>query len=247
MRFRPLTFPGSSLTQLRPCASALRAGLLTLLLCAASTPAAADAVLSFIPQSGRLANPQDQSVGWEFDVASPITVIGLSWYDQGGDGLNNDHRVGLWAPDGTLLREVTVLTDSTPEGQFLTVFFTDDPLVLQPADEFAIRGYIVGGENFELMPDPVACGGDGSVFCAGALAQTFDPRIGFIDATFSDLGAGFTQPTSVSGDPFGPTLTGGFYGPSFAIPQPSTGLLLAAGLVALALARRHSFVRHHLA
>ncbi|MEE8507560.1 MAG: hypothetical protein V3T07_00735 [Myxococcota bacterium] len=225
---------------------------MSLLLCAAWSPAAADPVVGFddLQLGNRVAANQDQSVGWEFDVDSPITVIGLSWYDAAFDGLNQDHRVGLWAPDGTLLRQVTVLTDSTLDGQFRTVFFTDDPLVLRPAGESESRGYIVGGENFTLNPDVTACGGDGASLCVSDLVlQTFDPRVDFMDATFSLLNEGFTRPTRVSGDPFGPTLTGGFYGPSFSviIPQPSTGLLLAAGLIVLALARRHSTARHRLA
>ena len=53
------------------------------------------------PRSKRSA--QNQSVGWQFNVTSPVTVTHLAWYDDGADGLVTDHPVGLWSPNGTLL------------------------------------------------------------------------------------------------------------------------------------------------
>ncbi len=34
--------------------------------------------------------------GWSFFVRSPIRVTHVAWYDEGGDGLSHEHRVGLW-------------------------------------------------------------------------------------------------------------------------------------------------------
>jgi hypothetical protein len=92
------------------------------------------------------------------------------------------------------------------------------------------NGYIVGGENFATNTDRLVCGSGGS--CDGLLDQTLDPRLSFVNATFSDLGSGFTEPTSFS------VAHEGFYGPSFSaapVPEPSAVILLSIVLVAVGL------------
>lgn len=48
--------------------------------------------------------------GYVFNVlsSSGINVTGLSFYDAGGDGLNESHDVGLWDASGNLLASATV-------------------------------------------------------------------------------------------------------------------------------------------
>src|SRR6266496_919679 len=104
---------------------------------------AADPVLSFNPATGSSGANQAQSVGWQFDVNTSLTVTGLGWYDDGANGLAVSHTVGIWDPSGNLLASVLIPAGSAAilDGQFRTVAIA--PLVLPIG-----VGYIVGGENF---------------------------------------------------------------------------------------------------
>lgn len=184
----------------------------------------ADPVLTFNPSTGSSGTNNNQSVGWQFNVTSTITITGLGWYDDGGNGLATGHTVGIWNPAGALITSVFVPagTVAALDGQFRTIFFA--PIVLNVGS-----GYIVGGENFVTNPERLAFN----------VSQTLDPRIAYVDATFSALGSGFVRPTQFS------TATTGFYGPSFsiagssaAIPEPATIMLLGTGLVGTVAAIR---------
>ncbi|MEX0679646.1 MAG: hypothetical protein WD063_21430 [Pirellulales bacterium] len=174
-------------------------------------------VLTFNEATGGSGTNQDQSVGWQFDVLNPITVVGLGWFDEGANGLGRSHTVGIWNPAGTLLDSVLIPAGvAAPlDGQFRTIAIA--PLVLAPG-----AGYIVGGENFSNSGDRLA----------DDVTQVVDSRIGYIDATFSTIGSGFVRPTSFS------VATTGFYGVSFSTPEPS-GIALGA----MALGALVGFVR----
>jgi hypothetical protein len=45
-------------------------------------------LLTFNPATGGSGANQNQSVGWQFSVLSPITVTDLEWFDPIGTGLN---------------------------------------------------------------------------------------------------------------------------------------------------------------
>lgn len=180
----------------------------------------ADPVLTFDENTGGNAANQNQSVGWQFNVLQPLTVIGLGWFDERANGLVTAHTVGIWSPDGTLLTSVLVPagTAAPLDGQFRAVFIT--PLVLPVGN-----GYIVGGENFFANTERLA----------DNASQMVDPRIRYIDATFSTLGSGFTRPNQFS------LAVTGFYGPSFSvkpIPEPATIILLSTGLAGVGAAVR---------
>ena len=64
--------------------------------------------LTFTPGSGSPGSNNDQSVGWQFNVLTGITVNGLGWYDDGANGLSIGHSVGIWDPSGTLLTSILV-------------------------------------------------------------------------------------------------------------------------------------------
>lgn len=67
-----------------------------------------------------------------------MTITGLGFFDVGSDGLLNDHEVGLWTNDGTLLANVTldntanIVSSTSVLGQWREVDIA--PLALVPGD-----------------------------------------------------------------------------------------------------------------
>lgn len=176
--------------------------------------------MSFDLATGVSLTNNAQSIGWQFDVLSPVFVTGLGWYDGGPGGLSVAHTIGIWDPSGTLLTSILVPAgDATAfDGQFRTMPVS--PFVL-----LAGTGYIVGGENFPTNTDRLAA----------EVTQTVDSRITYIGATYSPLNAGFTRPTLSS------TATTGFYGPSFSVipvPEPTGFALLCIGSCLFVVRRR---------
>jgi PEP-CTERM motif len=187
---------------------------------AAPVAAASAPAITFNEATGVSGANQNQTVGWQFDVLTPVVVSGLGWFDQGANGLGTAHTVGIWAPNGTLLTSVLVPagTGAPLDGQYR---IADIPDILLPVG----TGYIIGGENFSSSDDRLV---------ANAL-QVVDPRIHFVDATFSDVGSGFVRPTSFS------IADTGFEGPmATLVPEPTTVLLIGTGLVALGAHARRS-------
>lgn len=193
--------------------SALAAGLMALAPCIA---AAQTNALSFTSGTGSFGLTNNQTVGWQFNVTSGITVNGLSWYDAGGDGLGQSYQVGIWSSDGSLLASTTVPSGSagTLDGGFRTVTIAD--LFLG-----AGNGYIVGGLNSAQSSDALLFNVSGLATVSG---------IEFVDATFSDFDLGFVRPTQFS------AASTGFFGPSFTVatvPEPASAMLLGIGFVAI--------------
>jgi hypothetical protein len=151
---------------------------IVLLLCTLAPGASSAApILTFNESTGGSAGRSNQSVGWKFNVLSPIVVNGLGWYDENNDGLSLSHLVSIWNPTGVLLASVTIPAGAVAplDGQFRTSPIT--PLTLA-----AGAGYIVGGVDSVLDTERLACGGAG--VCLGSMIQTVDPRIAYVNATF---------------------------------------------------------------
>lgn len=96
---------------MRPKSIFLNLTLAALLSPAASAvPVVAANVISTIPSDLFDSNTMR---GWYFTTTSTTSVSALGWFDEGGDGLFQDHEVGLWTSSGTLLASTTVLAGNS--------------------------------------------------------------------------------------------------------------------------------------
>jgi PEP-CTERM motif len=169
---------------------------------------------------GGCGNTSGTTVGWTFTVSSSFTINGLGVWDAGADGIGTSTQVGLWS-GGALLASATVSDASTPvasasaDGDWL--FETIAPVTLTP-----------GTYNI------------GSVFFVAVPTAQFDapfviiPEIGGISGVNGpNPDGGFQDPTIAFGTPiFGPTMR-----LVEAVPEPSSFLLLAVGLLGFVAAR----------
>ena len=159
--------------------------------------------LDFVPGSGTCGTNQGQSIGWQFDVTTEVTVTCMSWFDDGQDGLDIAHEVGIFAPGGGLIAATHVTipagTGATLDGDWRVVSI---PATVLPVG----AGYIVGGYNgshFECLSFNVT--------------QTVHPSLAFVDATYSLLNGIFEVPTNFS------AATNGFYGVGFQVDGSGGG------------------------
>lgn len=173
----------------------------------------------------RYGGPADTTIGWSFTVGpQDITVTGLGFFDQNGDGLNTAHDVGMWTDSGSPLAFLTI-----PSGSASTLAngfrfeSLGSSLVLQASQSYVIGGHV----RFDSA----------DVFFAGTTA-TFAPEITYgtgRDMAGQPFTEGFGFPYRSRTD-----ISGGFFGPNFqfetqAVPEPSTLTLLLCGIFGFAV------------
>mgnify|MGYP003388938544 CR=1 FL=1 len=168
----------------------------------------------------------DSTVGWMFDVHSAINVTSLGLWDEGANGLIDDHQVGLWAGDGTLLASTTVTNSSTTvsstsaDGIWL---FEDITTVTLDVGRYAIAAVYIDDDDFIRTNTTISTIGEISYF----EAATFVGGLVFPNRLKGDIG-GY----------LGPNLRGEAVESTPAIPEPMTLAILGAGLAGLGFARR---------
>lgn len=79
--------------------------LLFLLAC---SQAAAAVPLVSISSNNTALSGSDATVGWTFSISRTLWVDSIGFFDQGQDGLNESHQVGLWNSSGTLLASAVI-------------------------------------------------------------------------------------------------------------------------------------------
>ena len=179
-------------------------------------------------------NSTPLNIGHEFTIANSINVTELGFWDAGGDGLVNAHKVAIYSLDKTgagatptLLGAVTV---SAGTGALLDAGFRfaalTQPLTLAPGNYavigfgFDIQGGIVGDPYGDggMIPDP-----------ASGIANVYDPYQ-FVDN--QDPATAF--PTGGSGSNF--AVTSFHY---TVVPEPAAIVLsLTVALAGLVVIRR---------
>jgi hypothetical protein len=167
--------------------------------------------------------------GWAFSVCHPVDVTALGIWDEGADGLANDHEIGLWNADGSVLLAsvpTTLPTFSRPSalsgaGEWL--FIAIDPVQLAPGS------YLLGA-TYQAS--------DADVIRLQATAETA-AEITYLE-TRSIGSASLEAPLNTD-----PGNENGFFGPNLlvneapeAVPSLGPTALAMLGLLIAALATR---------
>ena len=174
-----------------------------------------------------VALPQSATAGWTFEATTNLMALDLGCFTN--VFLNNpvtDVRVGLWAPDGSLLASTDVTPASTLFGHSL--YAAINPVALSPGQIYHVGIFAPPNGSLTL---------DASV--AGDFSTTPDISV---RGTALSTAAGFAFPVEVL-DPSAGTPDGAIYaGPNFryqeGVPEPSAGLLLCLGGLLLVARRR---------
>ena len=162
----------------------------------------------------------NQTVGWRFNVSQAVTVSGLEWFDDFGDGLDTEHMVGIWNPGGSLVASAEIpagTAGSLVGGVWREVAIA--PTLLLPG-----MGYLIGGQNSGDSLDGVMCGGG---TCDPMTVHTIS-RIQFQNAAFAPFGEFQIPSIDTLGAPQG------IFGPGLAVvPEPASIALVVLALGAM--------------
>jgi hypothetical protein len=167
-------------------------------------------------------NGDGDTVGWFFNVNTPIIVTHLGFWDADQDGLADQHQVGIWDTGTQTLLATTFVQAGTASplvGQWRYEAIAPLPL--------AAGSYVIGAYYNPNPPGPV------DNYIASASNIMTGPEITLVGSAVdaNPLGGGpypFSYPATMG-------AANGRFGPNFQyIPAPgSLGLLAAGGLLAL--------------
>jgi hypothetical protein len=166
------------------------------------------------------------TLGYEFQVITPITVIGLSDFADGvSTALGSAPNVALWNSAGTEVASATVTTSDpfTSDGFFRYATLSSGPIVLQAGD------YFVG-----------AYAPTGTAYSYGATGLTSVSSVKFLEFAYAYPSSGLTDENHTYSGPntfFGGNVVIGNSLRANGDPVPDAGssmILLSAALAGLA-------------
>jgi PEP-CTERM motif len=165
------------------------------------------------------------TLGWSFQVLSPITVTGLAIYQNNGVLNLENHALAIWNSAGVQVINGTItLNDPSVVDQLgVQEWVTDNnlPQTLLVPGTYTIGAVWADGTDPLIFPGTL--GGEG-------ITNVNGPSVMFIQNEYV-AGGSLTEPTNTTGDLnsyFGPNFT---YIPATVTPEPGTLLLLGSGLL----------------
>jgi hypothetical protein len=175
--------------------------------------------IAVVPQDGIIGSDlRPWMIGWQFSVSSPITVTGLAYWDEDGDGLGEAHNVGIFdSGTGTLLVSATV-----PSGTVALL----------------MGGFRVVPISYELIPGTYVIGGqqssDADGVCLQALSVTSIAGVTYLNEERELQTSSFVMPTNNA-----PGSEIGIFGPNLTtVPEPASFLLVTVAGLAPGLLRK---------
>lgn len=166
------------------------------------------------------------TLGFQFNVTTPITVTQLGLFDSSQNGLLEAHQIGLWDNSGNLL-----LASVIPIGTLAPLVDKFRVVPVTPTN-LGVGTYRIGA-TFQTGLDRLIFPGFATDFISA-------PQLTFVMNRF-EPGATLSFPTGTDG------TQPAYFGPNFllaaAVSEPATLMLLGLGLLMFAVARRRSRTR----
>src|SRR3954466_2771792 len=180
------------------------------------TPTASPIAAETFSAPATLLRPNSAEAGWQFIVHEPIQVTNVGVWDEGGDGLTQQHTIRIYDSQGRSMLPFTIVnaveSDLDPDGfRYVPVV---DSVILRPGTYIISATYDSGGPS----SDPIGTDGTNAdnttavTYLEGAFSTSSDP----------DEDPGIPVPDGSNGSYFGPNL-------KFAVITPPLPALTFAG------------------